>query len=241
MTAPSFMLPLLGWAGQKPNIADVGMKSSMTIATHIYGALGITQQTPLTGQQAGRELEVEVERFLRGELPKLDPSRKWDVQRRRIVSDFDQYAHLARLQSIIDQDTTGTLSTEIGTDYVIKPDVTVAFPSPRGPFLHAAIPCKWTMRSDRVQNVRHEGVILTRHRRGRQPHIVAVTPEPMATRIASLARGTGEVDAVYHLLFDELIAATSAVGTKEQQSALSELVTQQRLLAFRDLAQTIVL
>jgi hypothetical protein len=238
---PPFILQLLGWDGSRPNIADGGMKTSVAIATHMFNALHVTRATSLTGQQVGAELESEIELFLSQELPKLDPSRAWDVKRRRVVSDFDQYAHIARLQTLIDADTTRTLSAEIGTDYVIKPDVTVAIPSPHGPYLHAAIPCKWTMRSDRVQNVRHEGIILTRHRRGRQPHIVAVTPEPMATRIASLARGTGEVDAVYHVLFDELVAATAAVGTKNQQDALDELVTQRRLLPIAELAPTIVL
>src|SRR5262249_33246833 len=103
------------------------------------------------------------------------------------------------------------------------------------------IPCKWTIRSDRVQNIRHEGVILTRHRRGRQPHIVAVTPEPLPSRIASIARGTGEVDAVYHLMLDELIAATNAVAPSKQCTILEELVVQRRLRPFDELAPTLVL
>src|SRR5262249_60722968 len=134
---------------------------------------------------------------------------------------------------LINRDAAGTLSTEIGTDYLIKPDVTVAIPYPGGgEFLHAAIPCKWTIRSDRVQNIRHEGVILTRHRRGRQPHIVTVPPEPLPSRLASIARGTGEVDAVYHVMLDELMSATTARGTQEQQSVLEEMVTQARVRPF---------
>jgi hypothetical protein len=193
------------------------------------------------GQQAGRELEEGVRQFLRAELPRLDPSRQWSVERRRVVSHFEQYGHLARLQRLINSDTTRLLSTEIGTDYLIKPDVTVSIPYPLGgEFLHAAIPCKWTIRSDRVQNIRHEGIILTRHRRGRQPLISAVTPEPLPTRLASIARGTGEIDALYHVMLEELITATAAVGTNEQRRALDELVGQGRVKPFDDLAPTLV-
>jgi hypothetical protein len=146
------------------------------------------------------ELEVSVLRFLDEFVPKADPSRDWDLDRRRLVTDFQEYEHLGRLQAIIDADESGTLASEIGTDYLIRPDVTIGIRAPSGVLhLHAAISCKWTIRSDRVQNIRHEGVILTRHRRGRQPHIVTVTAEPLPTRIAAIARGTGEVDAVYHI------------------------------------------
>ena len=100
------------------------------------------------------------------------------------------------------------LRVTIGTDYLIKPDVTVALGDVSTaswlPPLHAAISCKWTIRSDRVQNIRHECLQMIRHRRGRQPHLVTVTAEPLPSRIASIARGTGEVDAVYHVAYDAL-------------------------------------
>jgi hypothetical protein len=246
MAAPPFLFHLLGWnvtrrGARVPNTADSSSDTSVAIAAHILNALGITATTTLTGQSAGRMLEEGVRDFLLPALKGLDPSRAWSVARNRPVSQFDQYAHLARLQALIDADTTYTLSTEIGTDYLIKPDVVVAIPSPGGEFLHAAIPCKWTIRSDRVQNIRHEAIILTRHRRGRQPHIVTVTPEPLPTRLASIARGTGEVDAVYHPLLDELLAATNAVGTRFQKAALHELVSQGRVQPFDQLAATLVL
>jgi hypothetical protein len=44
-------------------------------------------------------------------------------------------------------------------DYLIKPDVTVGLAGVRTgmglPPLHAPISCKWTIRSDRVQNIKH--------------------------------------------------------------------------------------
>lgn len=243
MPAPAFLLPLLGWRTPGVgNIADTDSKASVAITAHMFSALGVSAPARGTGGEMGKQLEEGVRAFLQAELPLLDASRQWLVERKRLISDFTQYHHLARLQSLIKADKTNTLSTEIGGDYLIKPDVVVSIPTPSGDrFLHAAIPCKWTIRSDRVQNIRHEGVILTRHRRGRQPHIVTVTPEPLPSRLASIARGTGEVDAVYHVLFDELIAATNAVGTKDQKAALDELVGQGRVLSFGDLAETLVL
>jgi hypothetical protein len=244
---PTFALELLGWTrtgkgNLVPNVADSASETSVRIATHVYSALGVAGQVSHVGQEAGRSLEEGVRAYLAALLPKLDPTRAWDVQRKKVVSAFEQYRHLAELQALIDGDAAGTLSTEIGSDYLIKPDVTVAIPYPGGgDFLHAAIPCKWTIRSDRVQNIRHEGIVLTRHRRGRQPHIVTVTPEPLPSRIASIARGTGEVDAVYHVMLGELIVATDAVAPKAQRAILQELVTQRRLRAFEELAPTLVL
>ncbi|MBO9364254.1 MAG: restriction endonuclease, partial [Roseiflexus sp.] len=63
--------------------------------------------------------------------------------------------------------------------------------------LHASISRKWTIRSDRSQNIRTEAMNLIRNRKGHTPHIVAVTAEPLPTRIASLALGTGDLDCVY--------------------------------------------
>lgn len=180
-------------------------------------------------RDAGRALESGIETWLSTELPRLAPGRTWSVRRHRLVSEFVQYAHLARLQHLIDSDQTRTLRSEIGSDYLVDPDVTVGLSVPIGEVLHASVSCKWTIRSDRVQNIRHEAVILTRHRRARQPHIAAVTAEPLATRIAAIARGTGEVDGVYHVALPALVAATRSEGSPEQNEVLDELVGQNRL------------
>jgi hypothetical protein len=246
-TAPAFVANVLRWKQNRgrpvPNCADVGGASSLAIASAMYEAAGVVNEEPLL-EEPGNLLERGVEAYLAAELVARDPytpARHWVVDRRRLVADFHQYAHLATLQAIIERDTTATLSVEIGRDYLIKPDVTVGLPGPwPRPMLHAAVSCKWTMRSDRVQNIRHEGVILTRHRRGRQPHIVTVTVEPLPSRLASLARGTGEVDAVYHVLFDELVEATGRVGTPAQRAVLDELIGQRRLLPFADLVPALL-
>lgn len=70
--------------------------------------------------------------------------------------------------------------------------------------LHASISCKWTIRSDRAQNTRLEARNLSSSRKGNQPHIVAVTAEPLPSRLASIALSTGDIDCVYHIALDEL-------------------------------------
>lgn len=241
MTAPPFVRQILGLRKGVPNNADVDSATSKAIAGEMLRLLGLEGRTG--AKDAGPPLEVGVRDFLAAELPIRDPGRTWEVERKRLITDFEQYEHLRRLDRLIARDATGTLAVEIGRDYLIKPDVTVGIvlESGRPPILHAAVSCKWTIRSDRVQNIRHEGITLTRHRRGRQPHIVTVTAEPLPSRITAIARGTGEVDAVYHVAFEELVEATSAVGTRQQLRALEELVQQNRLKDFLDLPNVLTL
>jgi hypothetical protein len=102
-------------------------------------------------------------------------------------------------------------------------------------FLHASISCKWTIRSDRAQNVRAEVLNLIRNRKGRLPHIVAVTGEPLPTRINSLALGTGDLDCVYHFALPELIGAVKEKGNQDQNEALDILLQGRRLRDISDL------
>jgi hypothetical protein len=241
VTAPPFVRQILGLRKGVPNNADVDSATSKAIAWEILRLLRL--ERPAGPADPGTSLEVGVRDFLAAHPRLRDPERTWEVERRRVITDFEQYEHLRRLDELIDDDPTGTLAAEIGRDYLIKPDVTVGIvlEPQRPPILHAAVSCKWTIRSDRVQNIRHEGIILTRHRRGRQPHIVTVTAEPLPSRIAAIARGTGEVDAVYHVVFEELRRATDAAGTDEQRRVLKELVNQNRLKDFLDLPNVLTL
>lgn len=77
---------------------------------------------------------------------------------------------------------------------------------------------------------------MIRHRRGRLPHLVTVTAEPLPTRLAAIARGTGEVDATYHLAYPAMAKAVKEVGTGEQQDAWAEVTEQGRLLDYAELA-----
>lgn len=101
--------------------------------------------------------------------------------------------------------------------------------------LHASISCKWSMRSDRAQNTRTEALNLIRNRKGNTPHIMVVTMEPMPTRLASIAMGTGDVDCTYHAALHELMAAAKESGREDQAELLNDLVAGRRLRDISDL------
>ena len=226
MTVAPEILEIFGWRKGKPNIADSSSSRSVRIAATMFSSLGITRDSTESGQTLGKKLEEAVARFLRRTVPKLAPDRSWNISCQPIT-DFAQYAHLARIRELAEEDPHGTLQSSLGTDYLIKPDITIGIATNTRQHLHAAVSCKWTIRSDRVQNIRHEGVVLTRHRRGRQPHIVAVTAEPLPSRLAAIARGTGELDCVYHVVLRELRSACPE--DDESSDTLEELILQERL------------
>lgn len=245
--ALKFVGQMLGYDGNgKPNIADGSQRQSRSIAEAVLNGVGSTHLAP-GGQQGRKALEQGVEALLASGLPALDAHRPWEVARGGTISAFRQYAHLARLNKLVESNPT--LRVEIGTDYMISPDVTVSFQTGNlaaqgtagsEPLLHAAVSCKFTIRSDRVQNIRHESIVMIRHRRGRQPHLVTVTAEPLPSRLAAICRGTGEVDAVYHVCLSELNAAVTSVGNTEQKAVLDEIIGQARLFDLQDLPDHLV-
>jgi NgoMIV restriction enzyme len=250
MTAP-FVTSLLGWkpsAKNKlgwplvPNFADVDNAESMRIGAGILDELAVTRDAASNvPKDPGGPLEQAVRDHISETLPGLHRDRDWVVARGEIITRFDQYAHLSKVAELVR--AAPELRITIGMDYLIRPDVTVALgnvPTASGlPPLHAAISCKWTIRSDRVQNIRHECLQMIRHRRGRQPHLVTVTAEPLPSRLASIARGTGEVDAVYHVSYDALNASVTDHANPDQQDAWREVVGQRRLLSYDLLVNTL--
>lgn len=103
--------------------------------------------------------------------------------------------------------------------------------------LHASISCKWTIRSDRAQNARTEALNLIRNRKGFTPHIVVVTGEPLPSRLASLALGTGDIDCVYHMTLYEMKIAIDNYKSKDETAAdmFDTLVLGRRLRDISDL------
>jgi len=176
----------------------------------------------------------------------------------QFLAQFEPYRHLRELTEAIEQNPA--LATVLGNSYDISPDVLVlrkpvppqvltesgiiidgaASYSPlvsrhsQAPIVHAVISCKWTLRSDRAQNARSEALNLIRNRKGRTPHIVVVTGEPMPSRLASLALGTGDIDTMYHFALSELVEATRASRNAEAMKTLDNLINGQRL---RDIAE----
>lgn len=180
------------------------------------------------------------------------------------ITAFDQYEHIAQLQELLTerselQAALGgdylitpdiTLArhpvddAEInGAGIILGPSEEVARRAPlrasnspqRRPILHASISCKWTMRSDRAQNSRTEALNLIRNRKGNAPHIVAVTFEPVPSRLASLAMGTGDLDCTYHVALPELIAAAAETDFDDAKDLLNILVEGRRLRDISDL------
>ena len=232
-----------------PNSADVDNAASLTLAGGVLDELGLpnpnhSDEPPphVVPASPGGPLEVLVQTHLAEELPRLDPSRQWDVRRGVPITAYAQYQHLTGVAQAISQDPN--LRVTLGTDYLITPDVTVGILGTSTltphPWLHAAVACKWTIRSDRVQNIRHENSNMIRHRRGRLPHLVAVTAEPLPSRLASIARGTGEVDVTYHIAFNELARTIMQHGGAGQREEWEEVTGQGRLRDFTLIAQTFI-
>jgi len=186
--------------------------------------------------------------------------RQVSARNRLEIANYDQYSHLVDLDEAAK--TNPKLAAILGNDYTITPDVvifretedddminsraplideTVSFHAslrrkvnPR-PILHASISCKWTIRSDRAQNARPEALNLIRNRKGRLPHIVVVTAEPLPSRLASLALGTGDIDCVYHFALNELQQAVETITNEEASELLSIMVQGKRLKDISDL------
>lgn len=179
------------------------------------------------------------------------------------IAAFDQYEHMAGLDAALK--THKELAAALGGDYIITPDIVIGrkpltdseingkkkvlrkgeiskltplrkrnYQNPK-PILHASISCKWTIRSDRSQNTRTEALNLIRNRKGKTPHIVCVTAEPMPTRLASLAMGTGDIDCVYHMGLPELTSSVKESGNEDQWDMLDTLISGKRLRDISDL------
>jgi hypothetical protein len=255
--------------GGIPSIADVSNNASREISVALVATIGASQlraQKP-AGQTAGTMFETVCQRFLSFSLAQLQHIRPGvlTVSRGRTISQFDQYSHLEELRALAD--ASRELKTHLGTDYLIKPDVVVirdaetdasinrnsflvddtvarrtALRSANGAraTLHASISCKLTIRSDRVQNTRSEALNLVRNRKGRLPHIVAVTAEPAPSRIAAIALGTGDIDCVYHFALPELVQVLRAQG-RETLELVETMIDGQRLRDIADLPLDLVI
>ena len=250
--------------------ADASNMPSKAIAKMIAQRLGAQTGVKVKGQTAGTLFEQITMQFVADTFPKLQHLRPgmWTVlnlgnQSAIKTSDFAQYEHLAYLAKIVNDNKQ--LSTMLGNDYMVAPDVVVYrdlyededinadgvivaddvckmadLRKKNGgkPILHASISAKWTMRSDRAQNSRTEALNLIRNRKGHLPHIVVVTGEPLPSRLASLALGTGDLDCVYHFALYELMDAVREYGRQGREDiveTLENLINGKRLKDISDL------
>jgi len=188
----------------------------------------------------------------------------WIYSVNAAISNFDQYKDLAEIENLVKKNrklatTLGqdyVVSPDIiiarepisddeinRTQKLIEASDAVAKLTPLResnvnipkPILHASVSCKWTLRSDRAQNTRTEALNLIRNRKGKLPHIVAVTAEPTPIRIASLALGTGDIDCVYHFALDELKMGIENIKNEDQLDMLNMLIEGRRLRDISDL------
>lgn len=189
----------------------------------------------------------------------------WDIRRvhqgtRLAIATFQQYKHLSDLEALAR--ANAMLRAAIGGDYAITPDIIIARqPEPDEvinshalvvddasskaaslrrsvstlPLLHASISCKWTLRSDRAQNARSEALNLVKNRKGHLPHVVVILGEPLPSRIASIALGTGEIDCVYHFALYELLEAAEELGSDDTTELLRIMIDGGRLKDISDL------
>lgn len=252
-----------------PSNADKGSNPSKAIASEILEQLGPCQTSEkLPGQTAGADFETACMAFVRVCFEKMSLLRpgEFHVVKGGGIAQYDQYAHLDELEAIAR--TNREIATALGSDYLIKPDV-VVFRQPESDdvinsheplvdnctakltslrrvnqalsILHASISCKWTLRSDRAQNARSEGLNLVRNRKGRLPHIAVITAEPTPARIASLALGTGDIDCVYHFALDELRNALISQNRDETLELLMMMIDGKRLRDISDLPLDLVI
>lgn len=86
-----------------------------------------------------------------------------------------------------------------------------------------------------AQNSRTEALGLIRNRKGHLPHIVVITGEPLPSRLASLALGTGDIDCLYHFALYELVDAVKSIGAEDALEMLNILIEGKRLKDISDL------
>lgn len=248
-----------------PNFADGNHAASVQYAWGILNRLPYTENTnKLEGQTAGIRFEKITKDFIQDAFVLLQHIRpgEFDYFIRKPISFFAQYRHLDYIARAFKKDTE--LASAFGGDYLINPDIVIGKKpisdtvideagilreslhdhakytvlrehNSSHQILHAIISCKWTIRSDRVQNTRTEVLNLIRNRKGHLPHVVAITAEPWPARIAGIALGTGDIDCVYHFALPELIETVEEVGNADAIEMLNMMVGGERLRDISDL------
>jgi len=256
---------ILGYRLGVLNIADKNSKSSVELAQGTLARMRFSPcLDPPNQQRADALFELITRDYLENALGLIFNLRpgEWVISVCEDSPLFDQYEYLIRLAKLLRRQYL-RLHAAFG-GYWITPDILVGrspvsdqevdrdasilegdiasltpvrasnFSNPK-PRLHASISCKWTLRSDRAQNARAEALNLIRNRKGRLPHVVAVTAELLPTRIAALALGTGDLDCVYHFALPELKEAISEAENEDQMDMLSTLIEGRRLRDISDL------
>lgn len=247
-----------------PSISDKHSVISVILASNIITQIGKTKLIQRqSGQTAGKIFEELTKKYLEKAfnlLQHLHPG-KYEFEVGKKIENYEQYQHLSQIAKVLEKNNE--LRAALG-DYLINPDIVIGrrpindseinkvanilkkedisarltplrSSNSKNIILHASISCKWTIRSDRSQNARTEGLNLIRNRKGKTPHIVIVTAEPYPQRIASLALGTGDIDCVYHFALPELQKAVDKLENEAVIETLNLMVSGKRLRDISDL------
>jgi hypothetical protein len=194
------------------------------------------------------------------EKPSQNKPLEKDFRKLIKIAHYEQYKHLIAIARAAGENPE--LAASLGSDYIIKPDIVIfrhlasdeeinrhealvddsvavrsSLRTSSGglPLLHASVSCKLTIRSDRSQNSRSEALNLIRNRRGKLPHIVIVTGEPLPSRLASVALGSGDIDCVYHFALPELQETVKELGLSDSEESLNIMIAGNRLKDIADL------
>lgn len=211
-----------------PNIADRSSRESIRLSHAIIDWLGAGPLDSSVAQTKGSSFESAVRTFIERSMR---PGGRIRIHQRQVAIDqFSQYRHLESL----DDATSGSplLRATMTGDYRIRPDIVMSRRStpPAPEEMFASISCKFTLRSDRAQNARSEALNLLRLRSGPAPRIALVTAEPLPARLDSIARGTGDLDHVFHVALPALLKAA-----EDRDGILRGLVEAGRLRPITDL------
>ncbi len=209
-----------------PSIADKHNSQSLAISKCIVRWLGGNSGESRNPQTKGAVFEACVRSWI--EQSTCLPDRIRVHHEQKSIQDFTQYSHLASVEKSTRNHPL--LQATMSGDYRIRPDIAIS----SGERLLASVSCKITLRSDRAQNARSEALNLLRLRNGPAPRICLVTCEPLPKRLESVARGTGDLDAVFHVALPALLDARHLMDAK-QKHILDFLVNAGRLLPLNDL------
>ncbi|MFH1196655.1 MAG: NgoMIV family type II restriction endonuclease [bacterium] len=253
-----------------PTNCDKHSDISVFLARTIIDIIGKSDDVSRSsGQTSGKVFETKTKDYLQKAFTLLLHLRpgKWLFEIGKRIEEFEQYSHLSLLSEALEKNNE--LRAALG-DYLIHPDIIIGrkpiedteincqkriiskkariasfspirIENSTNPILHASISCKWTIRSDRSQNARTEGLNLIRNRKGHTPHIVIITAEPYPQRIASLALGTGDIDCVYHFALHELNDAAALLKNEAVIETLDLMVKGKRLRDISDLPFDLVI
>jgi len=254
----------LGVPSNADRDSELSVRTAVGILSQIGSEVRDARLAGQTSGRGFEEAALEFVKDTFSRLSHLRPGT-WEIQRlsarqKAAIAKYEQYAHLAYLIEAAKKDRE--LGAALGIDYTITPDIIIIrHPEPDAvinaadmlvdegcarltslrkingglPILHASISSKWTIRSDRAQNTRTEALNLMRNRKGKLPHVVALTGEPLVSRLASLALGTGDIDCLYHFALPELQVAVRTLKYKESEDILAMMVDGKRLKDITDL------